>query len=129
MSRPPVRPPPSAELAGPCLLRVEIARSGPTAEVRLIGELDLSTRGVLVDALARGVSGATLVRLDLTRLDFCDAAGITELLEARAALALDGQVCSTTRPSAHLRRLFVLADLTDMVEDEPAPALLAVQEA
>jgi len=110
------RPPPES------LLRIEVARTGTTADVRLIGEMDLSTRGELVDALSRGLDDTTVVQLDLAGLDFCDAAGITELLATRDALALAQRSCAGVRPRPNLLRLFTLAGLSDLLVPEPQVA-------
>jgi anti-sigma B factor antagonist len=68
------------------LLRIEMVEHPNRVELHLIGEMDLSTRGVLESTLASIVpEGAARVRLDLSELDFCDATGLAELLAARRA--------------------------------------------
>ena len=68
------------------LLHIEMVEHPDRVELRLIGEMDLSTRGVLESTLASIVpEGVARVRLDLSSLDFCDATGLAELLAARRA--------------------------------------------
>ncbi|MGZ4438632.1 MAG: STAS domain-containing protein [Nocardioides sp.] len=107
------RPPPDN------LLRIEVHPSDDVIHVRLIGEMDLSTRGQLMAALeTTPLNGAPFVNFDMTQLDFCDASGISDLLHTRDAMARQQRTCSASAPRPHLRKLFTLAGLTELLAPE-----------
>ena len=59
--------------------------------IQLGGELELSSRDLLRDALAAiDVPAASAVRVDLRRVTFCDAAGARVLLEFQSAMRRSG---------------------------------------
>lgn len=90
------------------LLRFEHTLADGTVELHLIGEMDLSTRGHLAAALAAlPLEGVAKVRLNLGRLEFCDGAGVDELLAARRTPPFERVVIAHSAPP-HLVRLFTL---------------------
>jgi anti-anti-sigma regulatory factor len=90
------------------LLRFEHTLADGTIELHLIGEMDLSTRGHLAAALAAlPLDGVAKVRLNLGRLEFCDGAGVDELLDARRTPPSEPVVVADGAPP-HLVRLFTL---------------------
>jgi anti-sigma B factor antagonist len=104
------------------LLRIEISSSPETVDVHLIGEMDLSTRGQLRTALRRApLDGAATVRLDLGRLEFCDVAGLAELIDAREVLARQHRVCTAQDPRPLVRRLLEVTGVRDLL-DQPEDA-------
>ena len=91
----------------PPLLRFEHTLADGTVELHLIGEMDLSTRGHLAAALAAlPLEGVAKVRLNLGRLQFCDGAGVDELLAARRTPSEPVVIAHSAPP--HLVRLFTL---------------------
>jgi anti-anti-sigma factor len=59
--------------------------------LQLAGELDISTRDLLRDALAAIVDTECVVVVDLVEVSFADCAGITPVLEAAAVAGPRGR--------------------------------------
>ena len=78
-------------------------------EMHLVGELDLATAPILRTLGEQQVAtGHLQVRLDLSRLGFCDVAGLRALLGAQHRLAAAGGRLVLLRPAPLLVRLAVL---------------------
>ncbi len=109
-------PPPAASI-----LRIEMASHPDSVEVRLIGEMDLSTRGELEAALSRShLDNAARVRVDLTHLDFCDATGVAELIAARSAVVRPHRAFAMHSGPPHIRRLLRITGTADVLEGDAA---------
>jgi anti-sigma B factor antagonist len=94
-------------------LRVTLEDGAGIVCLRLAGEMDVATAGQLTEIVRSLPADQLRVQLDLSDLDFLDAAGLTALLEARAIVrARDGRL-SLRRPSASVLRLLVLTDLAE----------------
>jgi anti-sigma B factor antagonist len=110
-------PPPALEAP---ILRIEIAEHPDRVELHLVGELDLSTRGLLESTLARDLpESVARVRLDLSGLDFCDATGLAELLAARRAASRRSLTLASQGVRPQVLRLLELTG-TSYVLDNPA---------
>ena len=94
-------------------LDIHTAMDGPTALLRLEGELDASTAPILDEALRRAASDGAAQRLvlDLGKLKFVDSAGLSVLVAAHRRLQHDGAELVVCSPSAAVRRLFDIAGL------------------
>ena len=95
-------------------VRVQAGPPG-TAVVHLDGELDLATAPQLVEAVdALLASRPPLQRLvvDLGGLAFVDVVGLDVLLRAQQRVAAGGGSVVVRRPSALVRRVVELLDLT-----------------
>ena len=109
------RPPPSA------LLHIETSDTGGVVDLRLIGEMDISTRGQLVQAVEQALfDGAIEVRLDLAGLDFCDASGLAELIAVRNKLAVHQRECAALSAQPSLLRLLTISGLVGLFALLPA---------
>jgi anti-anti-sigma factor len=94
------------------------------------GEVDIAAVPVLeviLDTAIRESAGAFV--LDLCDLDFLDSSGIRLLLRARALLAREDRALAIVCPAGHLRRLFDLAGIADLLylyesREEAAAALV-----
>lgn len=90
---------------------------GGQACVVVAGELDVAAvdivRKVLVEARTAGQGD---VRLDLARLQFCDAAGIGEFVRAQTELARAGRRLVVERAPAPIRRTLRLAQAEWLLE-------------
>jgi len=99
-----ITPPPETSL-----LCIEAATNHDVLELRLAGEMDLSTRGELAAAFAALEHGSTTsVSLDLAALEFCDASGIAELVTVRKAAARTGRRLATHGMGPQVGRLLWL---------------------
>ena len=71
-----------------------VVTTGPLAvRIRVSGELDLVSVGVLREVLSAAVAAAASdVELDMSSTDFCDSVGLCALVEARQQLFESGRV-------------------------------------
>ncbi|MGW5667559.1 STAS domain-containing protein [Micromonospora sp. NPDC003776] len=96
----PPRQPPDAPTRAP-LLSLAVARDGPAIVVEVTGPLDMDTVGRLVDVVDSLMASQppTVLVLDLSRVSFFGAAGVTALLTARRRVAARGRTMVLRRPS------------------------------
>ena len=94
-------------------LDIHTAMDGPTALLRVEGELDAATAPVLEEALRRAANEGANERLvlDFSNLTFVDSAGLSVLVAAHKRLQRDGAELVVAAPSAAVRRLFDIAGL------------------
>ena len=103
----------------PPALRITAETDGPTAVLRLAGELDLATADVLrakVAGLLGKGSGLQRLVLDLGGLEFVDVTGLGALIDARRRLAPTGATVALRRPRPMVLRMLSLLDLEDALQ-------------
>jgi anti-anti-sigma factor len=88
-------------------LGVVVAISPGSANLRLSGELDLASAGMLA-GLATGLRPYATVTLDLSELSFIDSAGVDVLLQLQAAPVHSEQQVRIRFPSPLVRRVFTI---------------------
>ena len=99
------------------LLNVALVPAPGQTVVRLIGEVDLSSAGLLADALDQaGRLETESVVVDVAQVRFWDCSGLHALAHFTADLARAGRRCRIVGATPATRRLIVLADV--------APALV-----
>ncbi|MBW3610310.1 MAG: STAS domain-containing protein [Actinobacteria bacterium] len=103
----------------------EHLRSDETIEVRLRGELDVAAGPELWSCLAPvleagGVHLRTLV-LDLSALDFMDAAGLGVIMRLANKLRSTGGSICIRSPRPLVRRVLDLTDVGQVLHVEPEP--------
>jgi anti-anti-sigma factor len=93
--------------------RLEVHAGGipPGRYVRLIGELDLATAPEFERAVADISHGDVVV--DVSRLEFVDAAGLRAFASLRSRLADDGEVVLRA-PQPAIRRVLHIANVVDL---------------
>ena len=110
----------AAEAAGrpavnPGELQVTVSGAEPEYEVRLLGELDMSTAPQLRDELLRLVSdGATMVTVDLSELAFVDSTGLSVLITGLKRLRQQGGDLALRSPTPGTRRVLEITGLTEV---------------
>jgi anti-sigma B factor antagonist len=87
----------------------EAARNG-TARLALAGDLDLTTRPDLLAAVEK-VRDVTAIHLDCAELRFCDATGVSALLEARERALADGVTLTLVNLHGLPRRVLTICDV------------------
>ncbi len=93
-----------------------------TVVLRVVGELDLATIGVLQDALASLPQiGELRVVLDVSDLAFMSAAVVRVALDAQRRLARDGGRLVLRGPSALLMRVLEAAEVDHEFEIDRRP--------
>ena len=102
-------------------LRTTVSRSGSSVVVSLCGELDLATGDALRSRLCGVVEADPAperVVLDVTGLDFVDAAGISVLLGAQRSLSARGGELVLRSPSRIVRRVVQVLELDSVLPVE-----------
>jgi anti-anti-sigma factor len=94
---------------------ISVDASGDRSTVRLIGDLDLASAPQVRWALPR-LAGRALV-VDLSRLAFIDAAGLSSLLLVRRHLERTGRRLHLHGAHGGVRRVFELSGLGHLVEE------------
>jgi anti-anti-sigma factor len=97
------------------VLTIEIAPTPDSTGVRLSGELDVSTVNTVDRELRRAIdSSHDSVTVDLSGLDFIDAAGIACLLKATQGPRRRPLV-AFLRPPAGIARILAMASVSDLL--------------
>ena len=105
---------------GSATLGLDLDDAGSTVTVRLRGELDLATSGLLQGVLERLLRHRRDPRVDrlvveTAQVSFVDAAGVSPLLHARAVLARRGGSLHLPAASQSVTRLLTLLGLDDLL--------------
>lgn len=100
-------------------LELVVQSGGDDASVRvvLVGELDVATASQLRTQLDEAIGrGHGEVHVDLAGLQFCGAAGVSELLRARRSLAALGRRLVLTAVPDQIARTIRLAAATELLD-------------
>jgi anti-anti-sigma factor len=88
------------------------------ARIAVTGELDLATVHVLHEAAAFLMSEtAEAITIDLSGLQFIDAAGLGEIVGLRATLIAADRRLTLSRPSPTVRRTFAVGGLAKLLPE------------
>jgi anti-anti-sigma factor len=118
-------------------LALDVRPDGPTVQVRLDGDLDITSspllQAVIDQALAaRRAPACERLVVDMSGVVFADASGISPLLMARALLARRGGAVELHHCRRAVLRLLRLLDVLDLVADgteDAGPARTGAPEA
>jgi anti-anti-sigma factor len=96
-------------------------------EIRIGGELDLSTSDRLLEALEEALSSPAHVILDLQSCSFLDSTGIAAILRGSRQLAECGRVLCVLGAGNAVERVLDITGVlaSDLVKDDLKTALLA----
>ena len=93
-------------------LQVELRTDPGGYTIRLVGELDCSSAGQLLESVGSiTVDGRREVVLDVADLTFCDAAGLSAILRVDRFVAAASGHLSVRDASRQMRRLLALTGL------------------
>ena len=96
-------------------LQVIVSSVDSQYEVRLLGELDMSTAAQLRDELGRLASdGVGVVTLDLSDLAFIDSTGLSVLITALKHLRQQGGDLALRSPTPGTRKVLEITGLTEV---------------
>lgn len=101
--------------AGWSPLNIDVDEWGDVHVVRLRGELDFATVSELKEGL-RDVKCSTL-QVDLSKLTFCDAVGLSALIAAKHERRLDGCNFAIVGAQGIVRRVFEVTGLVHELDD------------
>ncbi|MFI0370570.1 STAS domain-containing protein [Actinomadura sp. 1N219] len=100
--------------------------------IALTGEIDASNSGWLTAQLTAVIAGATTVRtgaapssgvvIDLTRVRFCDATGVTALVKAFKRAQDEHLVLELAGATGRVDRILRLTGIDDVLTLHPEPA-------
>ncbi|HEX2047373.1 MAG TPA: STAS domain-containing protein [Acidimicrobiales bacterium] len=96
-------------------LQVIVSSHDSQHEVRLLGELDMSTASQLSDELVRLASaGASVVTVDLSDLAFIDSTGLSVLITGLKQLRQQGGDLALRSPTPGTRKVLEITGLTEV---------------
>ena len=102
-------------MVNPGELHVSVSGAEPEFEVRLLGELDMSTAPQLREELLRlATCGARTVTVDLSELGFVDSTGLSVLITGLKRLRQDGGEMTLRSPTPGTRRVLEITGLTEI---------------
>jgi anti-anti-sigma factor len=105
-------------------MRLSVDRfvEGDAVRVALRGEVDASTRELLIAALdaAIGTAGAASVVVDLTDLRFMDCFGLSALIRGRQVADAHGVGYTIAHPSGTPLLVLAITGVLDYLANEPA---------
>lgn len=97
------------------LLRITVVEHPERLEVQLDGEMDLSTSGQLTSTVRTHLQEAPSVRLDLSRLAFCDVVGLSELVAVQQHLVDVRRELVVAGHSRQVLRLIRVVELDELL--------------
>ena len=102
--------------AGPRAIVQEVSNQAGVATFRVGGQLDVSTEGLLREALTSAVAadGTSMIVLEVSDLEFMDSSGLAVLLAAAREVALE-----LRNPTDVVRRLITITGLTETLRMTP----------
>ncbi len=96
------------------LLRLALQDHGTHAVISAHGELDVSTSGMLMQAVRHAYEGGyRLVLADLTHLEFADSSGISALTRCHRDAVAHGRGFALVAPNDQVRHLVRMLGLHD----------------
>ena len=105
----------SGPAVAPGELNVVVSGTETSYELRLLGELDMSTAAQLRDELLRLTSGgARHVTVDMSDLMFIDSTGLSVLITGLKRLRQDGGDMALRSPTPGTRRVLEITGLTEV---------------
>ena len=115
----PAEPPTGTSLSTQdgCLLRINVSQAEEgVVTIAVTGELDLATASLIGDTFDRIDSAQPVhVHLDLSGVNFCDAAGLSAFLAADRLLRATGGRLTLIQPSTQIRRLLTITKLDEIL--------------
>ncbi|WP_424535819.1 STAS domain-containing protein [Sphaerisporangium viridialbum] len=97
-------------------LTISVSHHPPVTVVRLAGDLDLATAGLLAGTLHDLVrSGHATLVVDTSTLDFCDVTGVDALMEGQAAAERAGGRLRLSGVHGFLHRVLELTGLREVL--------------
>jgi len=101
--------------AGQRAIVQEVSNQAGVVTFRVGGQLDVSTEGLLREALTSAVAaGTSKIVLDISDLDFMDSSGLAVLLAAAREVPLE-----LRDPTTVVRRLITITGLTETLRMTP----------
>lgn len=107
----------SQESFSPSNFKVAVEECAGGFTLHVTGELDLCSAPILADAVGGiELNGRRSVVLDLTKLRFCDASGVSAVLTAQRRISDAGGQFSVRAGSSRARLVFVLTGVDQVLD-------------
>lgn len=108
-------------------LTLDIVHAGPVVRVRLRGEMDVDTSGLVHDAVLAALTADSVrqVVLDLDELAFIDSSGMGTLVACQRAVGVGGGTLRLENLAPFVRRQLFAAGLLGLlggIDDGPTDA-------
>ncbi len=102
----------------PDAFRADVLRMGGAVLLAITGELDVATTAQFRASVEEldDPAAPSHVTVDLSRLDFIDAAGIAALLSLRNAIDAAGGSIRVRSAKSHVRRVLELTGVIDLLD-------------
>lgn len=97
-------------------LRQHTGDTARTVLIRVVGEMDIANASRLLSAVIEATQAAAqLVVLDLSRVDYMDSSGLSEVLRAQRFAGSSGCRLRVRGATPQVRRLFVATGVDQVV--------------
>lgn len=98
-------------------LSYELDQRGPTALLRLRGQIDRDALGVLDDAYAAAArTAATIVELDFNAVEYINSTGIALIVGLLGKARSHGRAVRARGLTDHYQHIFEITRLSDFIE-------------
>lgn len=96
-------------------LTIDAETTGASVQLRLVGDLDVATVGLLLEHLADLDADCREVVLDLGGVGFLDSTGVGAIVHAARDAAVGFRTLRIVEPSARARFVFEVTGLSDLL--------------
>jgi len=104
-------------------LSIEVTRSGGSAAITVVGEVDMASAPSLRKILGGCIDeGCRKIRLEMSEVSFMDSSGIAALLSAKQRIDEGDGELVLSNPSRNVRRVLELTALNSVFTITPAEA-------
>lgn len=97
-------------------ITIDVTERDSASVLAVAGEVDLQSAPHLANALEEArVAGASIVVVDLSRVDFLDSSGLGVLVTANRDIQADGASLRIVRPRPAINKVLTLTRLTEVI--------------
>lgn len=98
-------------------ITIDVIERDSASVLAVTGEVDLQSAPHLANALEQArVAGASIIVVDLSRVDFLDSSGLGVLVTANRDIQAGGASLRIVRPRPAINKVLTLTRLTDVID-------------
>ena len=90
---------------------IEVSEHGATLVLKIGGELDSATRGLIEPAIDAAIFSAASIIFDVGALTFCDSSGLAMFVKAHENATARGTVLAMRHQRPNVRRVFEITGI------------------